>query len=235
MMPSVIARAFDLVRPCDEAGDAWGIGAAFLRELQPLGAKALYARACEMGRGGPARSLARISPAGWEETYQREGLGEANVLERMAFRRNDPFSWREAIGDASHGRRLLELLGAHGFRDGVAIPCHGAGGYIGVVSLAIDEPAALSPDEHAAIGLAAIIVHDRIRALDPGPKTVVALTPRERDCLAFVAAGKSDWEISRILGIAHSTARGYVESARVKIDARTRAQATARAIAMGLI
>jgi len=68
-----------------------------------------------------------------------------------------------------------------------------------------------------------------LRARGSG-RTMRALTPRERECLKWVAAGKTDWEISQILNIAEQTAHGYVQSALSKLGARTRAQAVALAL-----
>jgi DNA-binding CsgD family transcriptional regulator len=64
------------------------------------------------------------------------------------------------------------------------------------------------------------------RPAPPGPN----LTPRERECLKWVAAGKTDWEISQILNISEQTAHGYVQNALIKLGARTRAQAVAQAL-----
>jgi LuxR family quorum-sensing system transcriptional regulator CciR len=50
------------------------------------------------------------------------------------------------------------------------------------------------------------------------------LSRRELQCLRLVAAGKTDWEIGRILGIATETARQYVKHARHAYDAVSRAQ-----------
>jgi DNA-binding CsgD family transcriptional regulator len=56
------------------------------------------------------------------------------------------------------------------------------------------------------------------------------LTPRERECLEWVAGGKTDWEISQILSISEQTVHGYVQNAMTKLNARTRAQAVALAM-----
>jgi DNA-binding CsgD family transcriptional regulator len=48
--------------------------------------------------------------------------------------------------------------------------------------------------------------------------------------LQWVAAGKTDWEISLILNISEQTAHGYVQNTLVKLGARTRAQAVALAM-----
>ena len=58
---------------------------------------------------------------------------------------------------------------------------------------------------------------------------------RERECLTWVAAGKTAWEISQILMIAQTTAIFHIENAKKKLDSRTLPQAVARAAAAGLI
>lgn len=54
------------------------------------------------------------------------------------------------------------------------------------------------------------------------------LSKRERDCLHWVAEGKSDFEASVILGISPQTVRTHVEAARRKLAARNRVEAVAR-------
>ncbi len=62
-----------------------------------------------------------------------------------------------------------------------------------------------------------------------------SLTPREREVLALVAAGKSDGEIGYQLGIAMSTASKHVENIREKMDVSSRGEAVAEARRKGLI
>lgn len=61
------------------------------------------------------------------------------------------------------------------------------------------------------------------------------LTPRERDALSYVAEGKTDWEISVILGVSEATARFHVDNGRRKLGAVSRAQAVARLAVQRLI
>jgi DNA-binding CsgD family transcriptional regulator len=61
------------------------------------------------------------------------------------------------------------------------------------------------------------------------------LTRREIDCMAFVADGKTDWEISVILGISEATVRFHIDNARRKLDAVNRTQAVARLVQSGEI
>ena len=64
---------------------------------------------------------------------------------------------------------------------------------------------------------------------DTGESPVLSV--RERDVLAYVADGNTDWEIGQIMGVAESTARFHVDNARRKLGATNRAHAVARFVA----
>jgi DNA-binding CsgD family transcriptional regulator len=53
--------------------------------------------------------------------------------------------------------------------------------------------------------------------------------------LAYVAAGKTDWEISRIIGVSEATTRFHVDNARRKLNAVTRGQAVAKLALLRMI
>jgi DNA-binding CsgD family transcriptional regulator len=63
----------------------------------------------------------------------------------------------------------------------------------------------------------------------------VKLSRRQRECLQWVRAGKSDWEIGEILKISEYTVREHIEAARKKLGVRTRTQAVIEAISHKLI
>jgi LuxR family quorum-sensing system transcriptional regulator CciR len=58
---------------------------------------------------------------------------------------------------------------------------------------------------------------------------------RERDCLIWIARGKSDSEIATILGISPETVHQYVKHARANYDAVSRSQLVAHALFSGTI
>ncbi len=60
-------------------------------------------------------------------------------------------------------------------------------------------------------------------------------TPREKDCLKWVAQGLSSSDIAENLNVSVRTAKFHVENAMKKIDAKTRAEAVAIALTRGLI
>lgn len=53
------------------------------------------------------------------------------------------------------------------------------------------------------------------------------LTPRECECLDWCSKGKTNWEISRILGLSERTVEHYLARAYRKLGTRDRAQAVA--------
>jgi DNA-binding CsgD family transcriptional regulator len=61
------------------------------------------------------------------------------------------------------------------------------------------------------------------------------MSARELDCLKWVAAGKTAWEASVILGISERTVRFHLNAAREKLNSATTTQAVARAIANHMI
>lgn len=202
------------------------VGRSFFFALQPFGAKAIFARA--RTPGGAEHVYSRISPPGWEALYADERFADCNYLSREYGRRNEAFAWSDIRLITPAEVRLRETLADHGTRDGIAVPCHGPGGYSGVVSLAFDRLEALSPGERAAIAFAAAAAHGQMHRLSPPARAeTVALSPRERDCLGFVANGLSDSEIAERLGVGVTTIVSHVQNARRKLGARTRAQAVA--------
>lgn len=135
---------------------------------------------------------------------------------------------------------LYGLLDDYGLRCGMLVPIHGPNGY-SALGIAIDEDEASFRKRMPAFGkiaqLVATHVHDAVRRTVGVPQVagVPHLTPRERECLTWVAAGKTAWEIGQILHLAETTVVYYCENAKKRLESKTMPQAVARAIAFGLI
>jgi DNA-binding CsgD family transcriptional regulator len=61
------------------------------------------------------------------------------------------------------------------------------------------------------------------------------MSARELDCLKWMAAGKTAWEASVILGISERTVRFHLNAAREKLNCMTTTQAVAKAVSQQLI
>jgi DNA-binding CsgD family transcriptional regulator len=63
----------------------------------------------------------------------------------------------------------------------------------------------------------------------------ILISARELDCLKWMAAGKTAWEASVILGISERTVRFHLNAAREKLNCLTTTQAVAKAVSQQLI
>ncbi|UCE62605.1 MAG: autoinducer binding domain-containing protein [Nitrospirota bacterium] len=64
----------------------------------------------------------------------------------------------------------------------------------------------------------------------PSPVMAFSLSPRELSVLKWMTQGKTNWEISRILGVTERTVRFHVEGIFCKLDVTSRTQAVAMAV-----
>ncbi|ANI21638.1 hypothetical protein AB870_25750 [Pandoraea faecigallinarum] len=95
-----------------------------------------------------------------------------------------------------------------------------------------------SPWRQHAGAVLATHVHDavwRIVLRDAARRAAPALTPRERECLAWVARGKTSWEIGRILTISEHGVVFHLRSAMRKFDVSSRHRAAKLAGDYGLL
>ena len=90
----------------------------------------------------------------------------------------------------------------------------------------------LTPHMHLALTRALCAV-PAMRTTDAGP--CVSLTAREYDVLHWMLEGKTNWEIGVIANRSEHTIKHQVERILAKLEATNRAQAVAKAIALGLI
>jgi len=181
-------------------------------------------------------------PQSWLETYVEEGFAACDPTIETARFGTFPTTWstfRERANRKSPGLRVLDAAAAGGWPEGVVIPIHGPRGYRGAVTVA-GARVRLSPSDRATLHLAALYLHERLRNLLQ-PESLVErqdlprLTDGEVACIEWLIAGKSDWEIGEILGIAESTAHYRLERAKSKFGVKTRAQLTALAVAHGYV
>ncbi|HUO89814.1 MAG TPA: LuxR family transcriptional regulator [Rhizomicrobium sp.] len=178
----------------------------------------------------------RVLASTWPEEWLRHWLAQdymrTDPVLHQLLSRNEPVRWSEATANDELGARILDEASEFKMVDGFALPVYSRDGFVVGITIGTDHYE-LGKQEEACLHLASIYFHaklEKLRALNTPQKRGPRLTPRERECLSWVAAGKTDWEISQILNIAEQTAHEYVQNALTKLNATTRAQAVAVAI-----
>lgn len=180
-------------------------------------------------------------PAKWMNHYflNRYQFIDPVVLE--AQRSHLPFAWRFLLNRPQTMTPEQKLLFAeaaeYGIRDGFTIPFHSETGCIAAMSFAFRSRAEM---EHFAsmqprLKLLALYYHTAIERLLEVSVPESELSAMERQCLTFLADGRSLWEISGLLHRPESDVTSSLRSARDKLGTATTAQAVDKAIAQGLI
>lgn len=241
----MLTRALALAETSLAATSAEAASTAFHAAMTSLGASYLQTRVyrrpivpltsqAHFAAGGV---IARIAPADWPGSagfnyicFECNPLLGAIRGGLTRYRFSD-FAPR---GDAAFGA-YWDALSEAGIDDALCATSYGPNRAIASLHLGF-EPRTFSPDEALSVHMAGLMLTERLMTLaEPQASDDIHLTDRERDSLAWVAEGKSDWEISVILGVAESTIRFHVDNARKKVGAVNRAQAIARLAAARLI
>lgn len=177
------------------------------------------------------RRLIRIDnyPPGWEAELLANDLLADDPVHLASGRTNRGFPW-EQIGAlvrlTRRHRDILERSGRYGIGPGFTVPANVPGEPSGSCSFAVTKGRSLPARRLLCAELIAAHAFCVARRLHDYPSlgSRPRLSRRELQCLHLLAAGKSDWEIARILGISVETARQYVRRARAAYDVVSRTQ-----------
>jgi DNA-binding CsgD family transcriptional regulator len=150
-----------------------------------------------------------------------------NPLLRAVTERRRFFKWSDLAPhrDKSNGA-YWEAISESGARDGVGAIAHGPNRLNASVSIGLSEPVD-DPAQAAAVELASQALAARLLAFAE-PQDQLALSPREREVMALLAAGKTDAEAAAALAMSPATVRNHATNARIKLGAATRAAAVAK-------
>lgn len=156
-------------------------------------------------------------------------------ITKYAMGTRNAFTWEEAYQRASKaGKRVLDRGREHDLITGLAVPIWIPGMPTGLMTLSHPNPD-FSRDQLATLEILA--VHTYTRLLDfvdiqPTPPSY-ELTEREIEILHYVAAGKTNWEISQILGTGEDNIKKLLGRATKRLNAVNRAHAVMLAIKNG--
>lgn len=178
-------------------------------------------------------------PDEWAIWFDTQRLGVHDPVHRLCHRTAAGFFWHDMLRSAPlapDDRTVLARAQAHGIGDGLTIPAHVPGDAHGSCSFAWRRGE--TPDTAALIFAQSIanFAFEAARRIHGTPGTPhQRLTERQRECLLWAARGKTDWEISRILGIGHMTVVDHIRHARERYDADTRGMLIVRALFDGTL
>jgi DNA-binding CsgD family transcriptional regulator len=227
---------FELLAEIDALSDAGQIRALLAKLLQVYGLKSVaYLGSGVTGRPEEGPYLAVTYSTEWVEHYKARRFVNIDPAIQIGLRRMLPIDWSEFDREEDKVRRLFGEASEFGLgRHGISLPVHGRHGdraLLSITSHAGDgEWQRLRLDYMRDFQVLALHLHQAILRLEGGqPIEHASLSPRERECLLWIAEGKTYWECAMILGLSEHTVRCYLASARHKLGAANNTHAVNKA------
>ena len=231
----VFEKTYDLIRAAKDVE-----AAVFIVRDQYKVANVTYHLAQTVSGNVDAPFVRTTYPDKWVSRYLLRDYVKIDPVVKEGFARQLPFDWSEIEPSPAAYELLMDAIG-HGLGPGgYSIPVTDRSGRRALVSLNTMEPgeawsAAVSANREDWMELAQLIHRKALFELHGSHDPAPALGPRELECLFWTSQGKDYKDIAGILGISEHTTRGYLKSARFKLDCANLSQAVTKAIKLRMI
>jgi DNA-binding CsgD family transcriptional regulator len=178
-------------------------------------------------------------PSGWMDLYMEKGYARIDPIFRNHFSRYQTQIWSETFARAKSAeeRAFLKEAGSFGLREGVTLGISSKRPSVASLFSFNGNKLAEHPQHVALLEYltphlhAALVASSPWRAIENSPR----LSSREREILQWTAIGKTNWEISAILGISERTVKFHIRNLMVKLGVSTRTHMVALALRHRLI
>ncbi|MDT9598964.1 helix-turn-helix transcriptional regulator [Sphingosinicella rhizophila] len=220
-------------------------GMAELRNLLDAATRELafdyYAIVHHIRFGQPSKNQVRLSnyPLDWLAII-RELEKMTDPVIRAAERMSSGFKWERLdslLVQTQAERDYMEQAARHEIMQGFTVPNHVPGETFGSCHFVVKGSRDF-PDDNvsAAQALGAFAFEAARRLINENPENSetyvrpAPLSDRQRECLLFVARGKSDSVIAQLLNIRPRTVNEHIESAKRRYSVATRSQLLVKAL-----
>ncbi|WP_375414574.1 autoinducer binding domain-containing protein [uncultured Bradyrhizobium sp.] len=233
-------ETLSFIAAIDRAGSPHAVSETVLSVVRPLGFTQVFAGIIPVPGMSAQQQLSNVVLHHWPDQWSRRYFSKGYLFEDPTIQRvtssTEPFLWSELEAscrdDASAKRVMAEAREFHlGF--GFTVPMFTLDGQSAGFSIASDR-GELPVHFRRRLQLLAMYSFGRALSLADTPPPV-KLTPREADVLQWIAEGKSDWEISRILHVSEHLVDKMARHIRSKLGASNRTQAVAQALRLRII
>jgi DNA-binding CsgD family transcriptional regulator len=237
--------AFDAVLTAQKAETGPELNAIIGSALQRVG----YAHFVAVEFFGPpderqVRILDGNNDLAWQAHYIESGFARLDPGVAAAATTTEPFfrSDLEARGQVTPAQtRVIEESRSFGIEDTFFAPQHHVDGTLGAVVLTAKAQVDKSACGRTVAHFLAVHYAQLVRRFVPAERPrasrsgQIVLSRRQLECLRWVREGKTSSEIADILNVRPRTVDEYVEGSCVRLGVRTRVQAVAKALIMGML
>jgi LuxR family quorum-sensing transcriptional regulator LasR len=168
--------------------------------------------------------------------YLDRGYDRVDPVVTHCLRKNTPMLWSTKRFDHTAWQEAFDMAMSFGIQGGISFPISSADGQVGVMSFATASGHHCpGPQTQAALGFLRDYAFESQRQLTASTNSSnqeprVKLTAREKECLVWIAAGKTSWETSKIVGCTEATVNFHLANVMKKFGVRMRQQAVLRAV-----
>ncbi len=177
----------------------------------------------------------------WMKYYAEKDYGRIDPVLRAAATSGHAFTWDElekTTAFTPHQVRMMRLAEDAGLREGIGVPLRGSRALVAGIGLASSDRhdgAEAHLDLLNALCSQFYVAFRRLYAKPAPAADVTSLSPKEREILSWVAAGKTDDEIGTILSISRNTVDTHMRNIFRKLDAPNRVSAAIKGLTLGHI
>jgi LuxR family transcriptional regulator, activator of conjugal transfer of Ti plasmids len=181
-------------------------------------------------------------PKSWLLRYEKQQYAKVDKVLSVAQRRGECFLWSGTdLANEQAQRQLFGEASEFGIAHGVTIPIVGNLGKFAALTFSGPDSNRLlgiSGEQKDLFNMTAAYFHAHFEMKVPGanpPASISKLTMREKQCLMWIANGKTIGDAAGILGITRRTVVHHVSNAKSKLGAATLVQTVALALKSGEI
>lgn len=178
-------------------------------------------------------------PEDWLGGYLQHDCAKTDPILNSHFGQFECMRWSEVVRELPRGEMEEYMANAerfgltHGATSGVFSSARRRGSIFSFAGQDVERDSrSLSLIEQITPYLHLALM--RLCLLDDEAMQAALLSPREREILRWMVAGKTNWEISRILGISERTVRFHAGNVFSKLNVSSRSQAVSLALNMGI-
>lgn len=187
----------------------------------------------------PSMSMEAICshyPNNWVQHYLQHDYGLVDPVHRVAFTASGPYRWGDITDLNPTERHVLAEACDAGLKNGLSIPIREVGGSVLLINLSGPSSRINAETSRRFASVISNLFRLELdRLAPPHPKAFVELSPRQRECLSWVARGKTSADICMILEISRHTVEYHITEAMKILNVNSRIAAAVIASNYGLL
>lgn len=228
---------FDTIFAIEKSDDLASVQHAVRAVSQPLGFDRLVLFSASPSRDEVVETIYWVEGDwfGEGETVDARTYVRRCPVTRHVFETDEPFFWTKTVSKRGETYRVVrspEGAGIHGLQ----VPIFGRAGLEGAMSFGGKRIDGSVRTRVTLMLVGAAAFRSARRLIETRKRTrTVSLSPREREVLRWIAAGRRQADIAVTLGLSERTVENHLRRIRLRLSVATTAQAVRVAIQAGEI